>query len=253
MSTLQYNTTGEPFVRLPAPFSNIIITPPRISDAEPSAAILSEDAVSQWLGPTGPGSAYTVAQAESWLTKLKAQTDVLVEELGGATEPHGVVSGCPLRHIREERADGTEVFLGDVGLVRSNFNEIRDTEERARLVAENNARVAGDPEIVWHISCMYSFSLFHMVLDEWLDYLAPSHHGRGLMTVIVKTIIAQFGFPWMKVKRIRPSTFQDNHGSFKVLQKSGFVVVDTLVDYPVGKEKKTVVVLEWRGPESIPS
>ncbi|KAJ7308518.1 GNAT domain-containing protein [Mycena albidolilacea] len=238
MSTLQYNTTGEPFVRLPAPFSNIIITPPRISDAEASAAILSEDAVSQWLGPTGPGSAYTVAQAESWLTKLKAQTDALVEELGGATEPHGVVSGCPLRHIREERADGTEVFLGDVGLVRSNFSEIRDTEERARLVAENNARVAGDPEIVWHISY----------------YLAPSHHGRGLMTVIVKTIIAQFGLPWMKVKRIRPGTFQDNHGSLKVLQKSGFVVVDTLVDHvQVGAEKKTQLVLEWRGLDSAAS
>jgi hypothetical protein len=157
MSTIQYSaTTGEPFLRLPAPFSNIIVTPPRMSDVEPSVAIMGDPAVAQWMGRIGPGSTYTTARAEAWLTALKAQTDAMVEELRGA----GPVSGCPLRHIREERADGTDVFIGDVGLVRSSWTEVLDAEQRRRFVAENNARAAGDPEIAWHVGCMRFFHGF---------------------------------------------------------------------------------------------
>jgi hypothetical protein len=153
MSGLQYNpTTGEPFLRLPAPFSNITMTPPRMSDVAPSVEIMSNPSVAVWMGATGPGSTYTAAKAEAWLTKLKAQTDAAVDELRGATEPH-VVSACPVRHLREEREDGTEVYIGDVSIARAHWPEVLDVEERARLVAENNARVAGDPDIVWHVSC----------------------------------------------------------------------------------------------------
>ncbi|KAJ6580927.1 acyl-CoA N-acyltransferase [Mycena capillaripes] len=235
MSGLQFNpTTGEPFLRLPAPFTNIIITPPRMSDVAPSVAIMNDPAISVWMGPQGPGSTYTVAQAEGWLTKLTAQTDPMVDELRGATEPH-TVSGCAVRHIREERSDGTDIFLGDVALYRASWSEVLDVEERARLVAENNARVTGDPEIVWHVGY----------------YLAPSHHGRGLMSTALKTLITQFGIPWMKTKYIRSGVFEGNPGSIRVLQKNGFVVVDTLVNHiqiGEGKEKTTLHLLEWSGP-----
>ncbi|KAF7345410.1 Acetyltransferase, GNAT family [Mycena venus] len=241
MSGLQYNlTTGEPYLRLPAPFSNIIITPPRMSDVAPSAAILVDPAVSVWMGPQGPGSTYTVAQAEGWLTKLTARTDALVKELGGATDPHGhkPVDGCPLRHIREEQADGSDVFIGDVGIYRASWSHVLDAEKRARLVAENNARAAGDPDIAWHVAY----------------YLAPSHHGRGLMTVALRTLITQFGIPWMKTKRIVSSALEGNPASLKVLQKNGFVVVDTLVDHiqmQVGEKRRAVYVVEWKGLESM--
>ncbi|KAJ7860409.1 acyl-CoA N-acyltransferase [Mycena olivaceomarginata] len=213
MSTIQYSaTTGEPFLRLPAPFSNIIVTPPRMSDVEPSVAIMGDPAVAQWMGRIGPGSTYTTARAEAWLTALKAQTDAM------------------------ERADGTDVFIGDVGLVRSGWTEVLDTEQRGRFVAENNARAAGDPAIAWHVGY----------------YLAPSHHGRGLMTIAVKTLITQFGIPLLKTKRIRSSTFQGNYGSLRVLQKNGFVIIDTLVEHAqVGDEKKSLHLMEWLGADSM--
>jgi hypothetical protein len=43
MDPLELNTdTGELYLRLPAPFSNIILIPPRLSDAAPSIAILHD-------------------------------------------------------------------------------------------------------------------------------------------------------------------------------------------------------------------
>ncbi|KAJ7493204.1 acyl-CoA N-acyltransferase [Mycena galericulata] len=210
MQPLELNAaTGEPFLRLPAPFSTIIITPPRMSDVEPSVAILSDPAVSLWMGPMGPTGTYTASQAEGWLTKLKAETDEILDEMARNSGPF---SGCPVRHIREVQEDGTEV----------------PREERARLVVENNARVAGDPDIVWHVGY----------------YLSPTHHKRGLMTTAVKAII-QWGIVWMGVKYIRTSAFEGNYGSLKLLQKNGFVVVDTLVDHvAMGDKKLTLHVVE---------
>ncbi|KAJ7497993.1 GNAT domain-containing protein [Mycena galericulata] len=228
MQPLELNAaTGEPFLRLPAPFSNIIITPPRMSDVEPSVAILSDPAVSLWMGPMGPTGTYTASQAEGWLTKLKAETDGILDEMGRNSGPF---SECPVRHIREVQEDGTEVFIGDVGIYRSSWSDVLDREERARLVAENNARVAGDPDIVWHVGY----------------YLSPTHHKRGLMTTAVKAMI-QWGIAWMGVKYIRTSAFEGNYGSLKLLQKNEFVVVDTLVDHvAMGDKKLTLHVVERR-------
>ncbi|KAJ7230539.1 hypothetical protein GGX14DRAFT_529993 [Mycena pura] len=227
MSGLQYNaTTGEPLLRLPPPFTNIIITPPRMSDVAPSVRIMNDPAVYAFMGRSTP---YSEAIAEKWITKVKAVCDgVVVEVRRGETET--AVSGCPVRHIREECADGTEVYIGDVGLGRSPFTEVADRDERARLVAENEARKPGDPEIVWHVGY----------------YLAPSHHGRGLMTAAVGTIITQWGIPRMRIKCMRSSAFEGNLGSLKVLQKNEFVVVDFLEEHvQVGEEKKGLHVLKW--------
>ncbi|KAF7371065.1 Gnat family [Mycena sanguinolenta] len=228
MTGLEYNsTTGEPFLRLPAPFSSFIITPPRMADVARSVEIMNDPFVFKWMGRSTP---YSVDLATAWLMKVKAQTDVAVEELRNSTE-FGPVSGCPVRHIREELPDGTDVFIGDVGLVRSGWTEVLDAEERVRFVTENNARAAGDPEIAWHIGY----------------YLAPGYNGRGLMTAAVKTIITQFGIPQMNTKYIRSSAFEGNHGSLKVLQKNDFVMVDTLVEHVrVGDEKTTLHLMEWR-------
>ncbi|KAJ7780228.1 acyl-CoA N-acyltransferase, partial [Mycena maculata] len=200
--------TGEPFLRLPAPHANIIITPPRMSDVEPSVPIMNDPAVYMWLGPRAP-IGYNAAKAESWLTQITAESDVLLDEL--RTNPRGPFSGCLVRHVREVRAEGTDVFLGDVGLGLSNWTEVQDKEEQARLVAENNAQCAGDPDIAWHIGY----------------YIAPSHQSRGLATAAVKALI-EWGIVWMGARCIRSGTFEGNHGSLKVLQKNGFVLVDTL-------------------------
>ncbi|KAJ7173544.1 hypothetical protein C8R46DRAFT_1215476 [Mycena filopes] len=234
MSALEYNaTTGEPFLRLPAPFANIILTPPRMSDVAPSVAILNDPAIASWMGPNGPGSAYTAAQAEGWISKIKLEAEAVLAEVPLAAG--GPVSGCPVRHMREEQADGTDIFLGDIAIARASFVEVLDKEERARLFAENNARAVGDPAIRWNVSY----------------YLAPSHQGRGLTTVALKTLITQWGIPMMKTKILRTGTFEGNHGSLKVLLKNGFVLVETLpkhVQLEAGKEKLTLYILELVTP-----
>ncbi|KAJ7272612.1 acyl-CoA N-acyltransferase [Mycena haematopus] len=225
MGELEYNsTTGEPFLRLPAPFSNFIITPPRMSDAGPSVEIMTAPSVAKWMGPTILLE-YNVDKATAWLTKLKAETDAATEELRATAETQGPVSACPLRHLREVQADGSEVFLGDVGIWRSSWPEVLDAEKRAP-----------HPEIAWHVSY----------------YLTPSHQGRGLTAVAVKTLITQFGIPWMKTRHLRSGVFEGNPGSLRVLQKNGFVVIDTLPDHiQMGEEKKTVYLLELSVPDSM--
>ncbi|KAJ7708892.1 hypothetical protein B0H17DRAFT_916385 [Mycena rosella] len=176
MNALEFN--AETGVRLPAPFTNIIITPPPMSDVEPSIAILNNPAVGIWMGPMGAGPAYTAYKAEQWLTKIKAETDAVLQEVRSSA-PSGPFSGCPGTPHPGGVRGRTDVFIGDLGLVRSSWTEVLDADEKARLAAVNNARAVGDPDIVWHRA----------------DYLAPSHHGRGVMTAAVKTIITQWGIP----------------------------------------------------------
>ncbi|KAJ7623728.1 acyl-CoA N-acyltransferase [Roridomyces roridus] len=229
MDALEWNPeTGEPFLRLPAPFQNMIITPPRMSDVKPSVAILKDPAVALWMGSTAPGKEYAEPKAEGWLTKIVAETDVGVQEMKRGESPFSV---CPIRHLREERAEGGDVFLGDVGVYRAGWAHILDQEARARMMEENNAKKAGDPETVWHVGY----------------YLAPSHHGRGVMTVAVKALI-EWSVKWLGVQRLISSTFTENRGSLRVLQKCGFVVVDTLVDHvPMDDGKWSMYLLEWNG------
>jgi RimJ/RimL family protein N-acetyltransferase len=68
------------------------------------------------------------------------------------------------------------------------------------------------------------------------------------MTSAVKTLITQWGIPWMKARCIWSSAFEGNHGSLGVLRKNGFVLVNTLMKHiDVGEgEKRTLHLLEYR-------
>ncbi|KAJ7065318.1 acyl-CoA N-acyltransferase [Mycena amicta] len=223
---LEYDSsTGEPFLRLPPPWSTIIITPPQTSDAASSVDIMNHPAVYRNMGRT---SAYNVSMAEKWIAKVKAQCDLALQDI---QSDKALVVACPVRHIREVREDGMAVFIGDAGLVRSPFTEIKNVEERARRVAENEARVAGDPEIVWHVGY----------------YLAPSHHARGIMSTAVNVLIHDWGIPHMGLTRLTSSAFEGNIGSLKVLKNNGFVEKELLVDHvAVGDEKRSLHFLEWQ-------
>ena len=145
MNTLQVNpTTGEVFLRLPAPHEDIIITPPRDSDAADIAIILNDPRVYKNL--IGPPLPYHPHHAEEWLKKTKNESDKILEDL---REGKTMVDGCPVQHIREVRPDGTDLFLGDLSVSRNGWPEVTDKELREKMTKENSERPVGDLGIVW--------------------------------------------------------------------------------------------------------
>ncbi|KAF9229044.1 hypothetical protein BS17DRAFT_688481 [Gyrodon lividus] len=226
--------TGEAFLRLPTPNDNIILTPPRLSDEKCLAPIINDPRVSAWL--EGPPIPYRDEYAPEWIALIKGQSEGILEELKEEERlnpdgPLKLVGGCPVRHIREVLPDGTDVYLGDIGINRAQLEEVLDPEERKRAVEENNSKPVGDPSIVWTFG----------------DYLAPSHHGRGIMTAAMTTILNGWAIPRMGVRIMTGYTFSENKGSQRVFEKSGFVWKRTLDNGKVVRgERKTLNYLEWR-------
>jgi hypothetical protein len=150
----QHSVTGEPFLRLPAPHNNIIITPFRAGDKQAILEVLNDPKV--YMNLTGPPYPYRPEDADWWLAHCAATTESFFEQCTEATTSGDsglvVVGECPVQVIREQREDdGTEVFLGACSLIRSDFSDIVDHRERETRLRENNARQAGDPSIVWQI------------------------------------------------------------------------------------------------------
>lgn len=145
MNTLQVNpTTGEVFLRLPAPHENVIITPPRYSDVADIVLILNDPRVYKFL--VGPPFPYQPHHAVEWVEAVKNRMDKILEDL---REGKTIVDGCPVQYIREVQPDGTELFLGDVSVTRSGWPEVIDEDLREKLTKENLEKPVGDPSIVW--------------------------------------------------------------------------------------------------------
>ena len=150
MNTLQVNpTTGEVFLRLPAPHENIIITPPRDSDAADITLILNDPRVYKTL--LGPPFPYLPHHAEEWLRVTKERSDKVLEDL---REGKTVVDGCPVQNIREVQSDGTDLFLGDLSVRRNYWIEVEDVDLREKMTRENTEKPVGDPSIVWTLGGM---------------------------------------------------------------------------------------------------
>lgn len=112
---LQVNErTGEPFLRLPSPHENIIITPRRLEDVPFIVSALNDPRVYRTL--EGPPFPYTEEDAISWLNKTKGAADEIFQELQEAADAGlqdlKFVEGCPVRTLREVREDGTDLFFG---------------------------------------------------------------------------------------------------------------------------------------------
>ena len=153
--------TGEPFLRLPAPNDNIILTPPRTNDVKVTGPIINDPRVSMWL--EGPPIPYRDEHADEWIAQVIKQSEDIVEELKeeDRLNPDGplkLVGGCPVRHIREVLPDGTDIYLGDIGINRAQMEEVLDLDERKKAVAANNEKAVGDPSIVWTFGGMDNVS-----------------------------------------------------------------------------------------------
>lgn len=74
--------------------------------------------------------------------------------------------------------------------------------------------------------------------DALADYLAPSHHGRGIMTLALRTLIEQWIKPRMGAREICANVWKGNQGSVRVFEKNGFVLEKTLENHTVRQESK---------------
>ncbi|KAJ7597422.1 hypothetical protein C8J56DRAFT_1001346 [Mycena floridula] len=221
-SPLEVNPqTGELFLRLASPHENIIITPPRHSDVQRLTEIAANPLVYEFMGGLMP---LDEEKATTWIKKWRDLSDNVIQKLT-ENEEGGWLDGCPVRSIRETYKDGTDLYLGDIDLRRCIWHEINDSDGKSRLIAENNARSAGDPEIFWQVA----------------DFLAQSHWRRGIMSATLSEILRAWARPRMNVCKIRVSVFADNIGSIRMFEKNGFKVVEQgIID------DRVVQVLEWR-------
>lgn len=90
------------------------------------------------------------------------------------------------------------------------------------------------------------------LLTVLTDYLSPTQHSRGVMSVAVRTLIQDWGIPRMNLHLLKSSFFVGNTGSSRVLEKNNFVEIGTFKDWTPaspnkGRGKMSIVVVEWKG------
>ncbi|TEB20039.1 acyl-CoA N-acyltransferase [Coprinellus micaceus] len=218
-------STGEPFLRVEG-FDDIIITPLRWEDAPTFIPYMNDPAVYSWV--SGPPVPYLTSDAEQWCNRMIPPQKATLFELEKARDQPALITlnACPVNSIRKVNDDGTDLFIGSVDIHRVSLGElvlgesgeyVVDMSRKEENQKRNEEREVGDPDIVWEIG----------------DYLAPSYHGRGIMTSCVKTILTKWAVPRMNTRIVRVSVFSGNIGSQKVFLKNGFKHIATLRDHVV--------------------
>ena len=169
--TIHYNQlTKEPYLRLPAPRSNIIITPHRLGNidenADALARILNDPNVYPWLERTP--YPYLHEHGVEWIeAHCKENKEVLSTlrkhlEQGEIPNPKSAdgqefFDNCPFTCIREVLAEDPDTgaplkdrLIGDMKLARYTFYEhLYDSEERSKAQLKNDELPAGDENIIW--------------------------------------------------------------------------------------------------------
>ncbi|KDR85590.1 hypothetical protein GALMADRAFT_372482 [Galerina marginata CBS 339.88] len=233
--------TQEPFLRL-RKHKNIVITPMRQEDAPNFVPVFNDPRVYEWLMRTPfPYTLNAAEDGEDWIRENKPGHEAVLKELNEAqgSDTLKIVDRAPISYIREVQEDGTDIFLGNLSIGRCMHAELMDTdsidwEHKAEKDAANKKLGVGDPSIVW------SFG----------DYLIPSHHGKGIMTDAIDTLLHEWAIPRMNVRHVLTGAFIGNHGSVKVFEKNGFVMLRNIEEHSVIRDKmRGMHVLEWRFKE----
>lgn len=153
-----HRQTEEPFLRLKN-HKNIIVTPPRETDAAALTTLMNHPLVYEWSDiPTIP---YHLVQAAEYLATSKERSDVVraaLREAQAQSRPEQImVDACPVEWIREVQPGGGCVLIGGIECKRCTRGEflgpqgpkVIEWEHRDELREENLALELGDPEIVW--------------------------------------------------------------------------------------------------------
>lgn len=173
--------TKEPYLRLPAPCSHIIITMDRPHDIEETSKemteILNDPLVYPWL--EGPPYPFLPEHAEDWinmqckeneavLTKLqqeyeRSKNETQSKDSSDQDVPPEFFDVCAFRCIREVTeydlktgAALKDVFIGSISITRYAFYELEyGSSAREEAQARNNEVPAGDKDIVWGLGSMF--------------------------------------------------------------------------------------------------
>lgn len=195
---------------------------------------MNDPAIYGWI--EGPPIPYLPEHADFWIQLVKRESDATLEYLRKSAEdfpdgPLQFVDANPVRYLREVKENGMDVLIGDVNFRRSPFEEVLNEEERKRLQGDNANKQAGDPTIQYAVG----------------DWLAASHHGRGIMTAAIGLLMTAWGIPRMGVRHVVAHTFAGNIGSNRVFEKNGFVNRGLFDNGKMVRgEKKVMTLLEWK-------
>ncbi|PKX95579.1 GNAT family N-acetyltransferase [Aspergillus novofumigatus IBT 16806] len=222
--------TNEPYIPSPPPFLHHHHpgAPPNADDSSALLSLLNNPQIYPYLESTPVP--YLPEHATAWLQTSHEQSTALLH----AAQTNRFVDGLPFTCIREVTGDSnSDVYIGNVGLVRYAFYEFKKgSPKREEAVRRNEALGVGSPEIVWGFG----------------DYLSPTHHGKGIMTAVIKAVIEEWAVPRMNARVIKASAYADNRASMRVFEKNGFRLEYELEDWAVvpldrGGGVKSIVVL----------
>lgn len=156
---MEFDSNNSPFLRLPAPHSNIILTPPRDSDGDAVIEILSDPRV--YMNLAGPPFPYGQKEWDEWFPIIeKGAHDALLElrEVEKAKKEGGSgtiwVKGASVNAIRElDPVTSEQKFIGIIGIDRRDFVFHDGNKETQMRKEENFAFEAGNPGITWELGC----------------------------------------------------------------------------------------------------
>lgn len=201
--------------------------------------------------------------AEEWLQTHKPLLDGFLQDLKDVQGAESLISarGAPICSLREVHDDGIDTFIGTLSIMRCFHGELMNTatvdfERAEQNISENDSLEVGDPNIVWSIGGLFfnphAWSDYGYELWLLTDYLAPSHHRRGIMTDALDTLLHEWAIPRMGVRRILAAAFTGNDGSVKVFERNGFKLVRTIEEHAIVKGRmRGVHVLEWNLDNSL--
>lgn len=155
---MEFDNDNIPFLRLPHPHNNKILTVRRDSDGPALISMLNHPDV--YMNLAGPPFPYTQSHYDAHTKETSGGVDLALSEFreieGFRGDQNGKkwVSGVPFAIIREDDPQTeTSTVLGDFIVGRSGFFEVKDEDDKKRMKDQNDRLETGDPNIVWEIGC----------------------------------------------------------------------------------------------------
>lgn len=158
------STTGEYYLPIPSPHSNLRLTPCR-PDSDPDFQVLYLNDPRVYQNLCGPPFPYLPEHADAWNARARVRSQELFEAMGRGDK---YIDGCPLRAIREVQGDGSQILIGDFRVDR----QPNGVPWLAEDEKDNETKSTGDPSIVWLLGCGSISPFFEIESSQEIDRLS---------------------------------------------------------------------------------